>query len=80
MEYQLTKITCLTGSFPAGIGGNLHTRQTGSSGSATCKDLLRRLNVREENQQTMTLQQEALHVNAAAGRRGAETTSRGDSD
>lgn len=34
----------------------------------------------EENQQTMTLEQELLHVNAAAARSGAETTSREDSD
>lgn len=34
----------------------------------------------EENQQTMTLGQELLHVNVPAARSGAETTSRGDSD
>lgn len=76
----LIKSICLTGSFSAGIGGKLHTWLTDTSGSSTSKYLFRRLNVLEENQQTMTPGQELLHVNVAAARSGAETTSRGDSD
>lgn len=74
------RIICLTGSFPAGIGGNLHTLWAGTSGSSSHKDLFRTLNALGENQQTITTAQEVLHVNAATARNRAETTSRGDTD
>lgn len=41
------------GSFPAGIGGSLHTRWTGICGSSSRKDLFRRQNALGENQQTI---------------------------
>lgn len=34
----------------------------------------------EKNQHTVTLEQQMLHINAAAARNGTETTSRGDTD
>lgn len=49
-------------------------------GSSSYKHLVRRPHVLEENQQTMTLEQELLHVNAAAARSVTEATSREDSD